>query len=535
MNRNMWWLLGANLKSDYRVIIVWLLVNFSLIVSGALKLADLYNSPETLDQLLTMLRTPMMTAMFARMPELSQYTVAIVYAAIMLPIMAVLMGLMNVQLVVRGTRQMEESGETELIRGGVTTATTPVLATIFEVLGVNVLMTMTMGIGVVLIPMHGATSGGAILFATLLGTFGLMVAGITLVLSQLFAESRSVNAIGYGVIAVMYVLRAVIDVRRAAEWRWLSPLNWLESARIFADNRAGAILTQGWFAIVLGLIALALVNGRDINAGLIQFAGRGRQRATVWLRGFTSLFVRLQARLVLTWLVGLAFFGAMFGSLFHEVGTMMIDNPQLTKIIGAQLEASMHHAIYRHFLVMVSMFISFLAILAGLNVMQRFHTDTVRGAYDLLGGMRLTRLKLYATYVSGAMIVALCLWGVAFMIVWFTANMVLTVPMDVTMMQQALVGYVPSIAVLIAIAAVLLGWAPRWFGLIYGYAGVMFLMTYMKNLMDLPMWALKLSPYGWTYNVPVVSLSVVRSSWLCGLAVVLLIVGYIGFKKRDLV
>ena len=32
-----------------------------------------------------MLRTPMMTAMFARMPELSQYTVAIVYAAIMLP------------------------------------------------------------------------------------------------------------------------------------------------------------------------------------------------------------------------------------------------------------------------------------------------------------------------------------------------------------------------------------------------------------------------------------------------------------------
>ena len=90
---------------------------------------------------------------------------------------------------------------------------------------------------------------------------------------------------------------------------------------------------------------------------------------------------------------------------------MMIDNPQLTKIIGAQLEASMHHAIYRHFLVMVSMFISFLAILAGLNVMQRFHTDTVRGAYDLLGGMRLTRLKLYATYVSGAMIVALCLWG----------------------------------------------------------------------------------------------------------------------------
>ncbi|WP_167711230.1 hypothetical protein [Weissella cibaria] len=54
MNRNMWWLLGANLKranlkSDYRLIIVWLLVNFSLIESGALKLADLCNSPETLN------------------------------------------------------------------------------------------------------------------------------------------------------------------------------------------------------------------------------------------------------------------------------------------------------------------------------------------------------------------------------------------------------------------------------------------------------------------------------------------------------
>lgn len=62
MNRNMWWLLKANLKSDYRLIIVWLLLNFSLIESGALKLADLCNSPETLNQLLTMLRTPMMTA-----------------------------------------------------------------------------------------------------------------------------------------------------------------------------------------------------------------------------------------------------------------------------------------------------------------------------------------------------------------------------------------------------------------------------------------------------------------------------------------
>ena len=42
-----------------------------------------------------------------------------------------------------------------------------------------------------------------------------MVAGITLVLSQLFAESRSVNAIGWCHCGNVCALRAVIDVRRA--------------------------------------------------------------------------------------------------------------------------------------------------------------------------------------------------------------------------------------------------------------------------------------------------------------------------------
>ncbi|MQB60142.1 hypothetical protein DN428_10415 [Lactobacillus reuteri] len=96
-------------------------------------------------------------------------------------------------------------------------------------------------------------------------------------------------------------------------------------------------------------------------------------------------------------------------------------------------------------------------------------------------------------------------------------------------------GFAPSVLVIVGVIAVLLGLLPRyqqaaWIIPVYGLLSI-----YLGGLLDFPEWTKRLTPYGWINKVPLKAVAWDQVGWLVLLSVILILVGYGLYKRRDLV
>jgi ABC-2 type transport system permease protein len=91
----------------------------------------------------------------------------------------------------------------------------------------------------------------------------------------------------------------------------------------------------------------------------------------------------------------------------------------------------------------------------------------------------------------------------------------------------------PAVLVVIGLATALVGAAPRLASLAWLVVVWALLAGIFGPLLNLPEWAVKLSPFGWVPRVPAEDLDVVPLVGLVVVAVVLITVGLIGFRRRD--
>ncbi|WP_373891245.1 ABC transporter permease [Weissella confusa] len=528
-------LLRANLKTDLKLIIVWVVINAAMIVSGLAKIVNLYSGDGDIAKLRQMMDAPMMVALFTKIPGGDHVTIALVLGAIMLPLMATLTGLMSVQLAIRGTRKMEESGETDLILATATPKTVPVIAVALELVIVNIINGLGMYVVWLSMPMTGANQAGYLVFVGLMVAFGIFMGGVALIGSQVFADSRSANFFGYGFLAGIYFLRSMIDVKHWHGLTWLSPFNWLESASVFGKNDSWAISVMVIIGILLGLVAVRLSQHRDLGASLLQMTGRGRQHAPASLRGFTTLFMRVEAKVIVGWFIAILVFAAMFGSIFGDVQEVLSGSTQIETIVGVKATTVMTRTLYAHFLEMIAMFMVLFVTLMSLNVMQRYLQDRRNGSLNLIAGQPVGRLRLFTTYTLTAAVAGVIAFAVGILVAWHVGNSSVTGSIPAEQIQRVLIGYLPTLLASFGVGALLLGWVPRLFGVLYAYFGIFFLLTYLRNLLDLPKWFLRLSPYGWSANIPVSTPNTAVMVTMSLIAVACFVLGYIGFKHRDLV
>jgi len=62
-----------------------------------------------------------------------------------------------------------------------------------------------------------------------------------------------------------------------------------------------------------------------------------------------------------------------------------------------------------------------------------------------------------------------------------------------------------------------------------------FISLYLGELLGLPKWALKLTPYGWINKVPLHNVQWNMTWEFLVLALVLFIIGFIFYRRRDMV
>lgn len=521
-----------NLKRDGLLILVWVLVLSLLMSAVAFKFNDLYGTKDAISSIVLTLKTPAMVSLFGAFTAKAPYTTADIFASEMMVFMALFMAIMNIYFAVRNTRGEESNGTVELIAAHAVGKQSPLLAATIELFLINLFMGCLFFLGIQISGMTGMSTIGNLLTGSGLAACGFLFGSSSLFMAQISDNPRGATMLSYLFLGVTYLIRMITDVKNA-DWTYLSPFGWVEKLSIYDQNNWLPVLFMLSLTAVLLLLTFYANRHRDVGAGLLTTRG-GRKRATFLLSGPFGLVMRLDRLSLIAWILGLCVMGISYGSIFGTVSDILKANPMMGSLLGKNALNAASHLIVLKFAALLLIVFAVLATVPSMQTLLRINNDERKGWLEQIHAKAISRNHIFISYVAVALIMSTFTLLAAIFGMWLANAAVMKDPLTLTRLLHGFWGYLPALYVILGIGALLVGWLPKlqaiiWLLPIYGLISL-----YFGNLMNIPKWAQQITPYGWINQVPVNNVNWTNFGLLLLLALILFIVGFIGYQKRDL-
>ncbi len=517
-------LMRLALRRDRLRIPVWVLAIAGITAVSGAAVEGLYPDQAQIDAYANLVASSPMTVAFAG-PPIGLNTVAgiIVYETSFTAIVGI--ALMAITMTSRHTRAEEESGRSELVRatqvgryaGGAAALLTVTLAC----------TALAVATGLSLAPTPMGVRAAAV-FAAGIGVLGVVYAAITLCLGQLFEHARTATGATLVVFALGYVLRAAGDVRE--DWLvWLSPVGWVQATHVPVENRWWPLLLPLVAAVAFAALAVVLVERRDFGGGMLP-TRPARSSAPPSLSGVMGLTWRMQRGTVLGWSATVLFFGLITGALGTSMEDMVQENPALADYIEMTQGASMVDSY-------IATMVLILALVAGGFAVWsagRPGADEDEGQLELVLSGPLSRVRamsahLLVTVVGTALVLLAAAVGVG------TAHGYVTGEVSEGWRAAiAQLAYLPAVLVLAGTVALFVGWLPRWSWAGWVLLSFAFVAGWLGGLLELPESVLDFSPFTYVPRVPIESVADAALPLLTLVALGLMALGAVGFRRRDI-
>lgn len=117
---------------------------------------------------------------------------------------------------------------------------------------------------------------------------------------------------------------------------------------------------------------------------------------------------------------------------------------------------------------------------------------------------------------------------------WSAASAVMDDPIAFGTYFTASIVYLPALWVMTGLALLLVGFAPRFTSLSWLYLVYSFVVVYLGGLLKFPEWLTKITPFGYVPNVPIEEMSTLPLISLTIIAIELISIGFVSYRKRDL-
>ncbi|WP_461225937.1 ABC transporter permease [Lacticaseibacillus suihuaensis] len=525
--------LALNLRRDWLKIVFWLLGLGGLMTAAAAKFDGLYSTQKAMSSIAETLSTPAMVSMFGPFTPKPPYTVAVIYGAMMMVFMGLFAAMMNVYFAVHATRVEEDAGRTEFILAHAVGRQSPLAAAILELAAINLVAGVLEALGLQAANMTGGSAAGNWLFGLGLAAFGFMFGCFSLLIAQVASSGRSATILSYVLLGGLYVVRMGTDVQNP-DLSWWTIFGWIEKLNLYTHNTWWPLLLMLGLSAVLLVVAVALSTARDTGAGLIQ-PRAGRARASRFLAGPLTLLARLERTSTLIWLVSLFILGASYGSIFGTVGDLVKTNPAIGQLMGTGALHAAGRTMVLTFANKLSIIFAVVATIPAVITLLKLNGDERGGYLELVHAKPVSRLRLYVSFLVHAVLAgsAALVLGILGMAVAGSASLT-TTPISIARYLRAFVGYWPAVLVTLGVVLVVIAVLPRlqawvWAIPIYGV-----LSLYLGNMIGLPEWATKITPYGWVNHVPAAAIDWGSFAWMTALGLALMVAGYVGYKRRDL-
>lgn len=519
-------------KRDWLRLSIWAVVLIGLFVGVAAKFTGLYGSKAAVDQIIRTLKTPAMVSLFGKIPA-GPYTTADVFASEMTVFMAIIAAVMNFYFIIHNTRGEEESGILEMIQAHSVGRLANLAAALLEVFILNFGIGLIYAIGLQFANLTGTDTNGNFLLGLGLGAVGFMFATIAAVIAQLTDNSRSATIFSYLIFGIMYIARMVTDVTHP-KYTWFVPMGWVEKFSTYKQNNWLPIWLMLGLSLIMVLLAFYLNSRRDIGSGMIA-TRPGKARASALLRGPISLFWRLNRVSIIVWFFGIMILGATYGSVFNTIGDILKTNPMFKQLLNTSAINAANLLIIKQFIAILLIVFAALALVPGINLINYLKTGENKGYLEIIHATPTSRLKLFCSVILLATITSVAVLFAGIYGLYAGGNAVMTHHLAWSIFLRGFLGYLAPLLIFLGISACLVGWLPKLTALNYGYLVVGFFVQYFGKLLKLPDWTKKITPFGFINQVPVKNFDVATFWFQIGITVVLIIIGYIGYRRRDLI
>ncbi|MCP3740741.1 ABC transporter permease [Rossellomorea sp. BNER] len=517
------------LRRDRIQLPIWIIAIIISVVGTLASYENLYQTEASRQETAALMASPASIAMTGPELYLENYTFGAMMGHQMLGFVGIVVGLMSVLLIVRHTRKEEETGRTELVRASVTGRHANTTASLILATAVNIVLAVVLAVAMGSLGIESVTWQGSFLYGAALASVGLSFSGVAIFVVQFMEHGRAATGLSLGLLVVAYCLRAAGDI--GDEFiSWLSPIGWAQQTSVYVDNHWSPLLLSLGFTIVLVAIAYPLSTKRDVGAGMIP-PRRGKASASKALTKPIGLAYRLQRTNLIVWGFAMFFFGAMYGSFLGEAEKMM---ESMGNTIGEMLPGMDGGVLADSF---AAMFIAISAIVSTIPSLQsilRLRSEEKEGRVEGMLSGALSRPRLLGSFVIAAILNSLFLL--------FMAGLGMGVAGSQSMNDSSYLGdlivaglsFAPALWVVIGVGVALIGFFPK--GTSFSWAVVVFafLIIYLGGALQLPEWLMNISPYQHIPRFPLEDFDWVPLLSLTGVATVLIVIGWFGFRRRDI-
>ncbi|WOT36275.1 ABC transporter permease [Streptomyces coeruleorubidus] len=511
-------LLRFALRRDRLMIPVWIAVNALMVLSMPNTLEGLYGTPaERADLIRQMETNSSLRAMVGPVfgDSLGALTAwrAGVYAGALAAVMSLL-------VVVRHTRDEEESGRQELVASGMVGRRASLTAALLAAAVANGLLALLLTAG-----LAGQGTAGALALGLGIAGVGMVFATMAAIVAQLTESARLARGLTAAVLGAAFVLRAAGDSATddgSSVLTWVSPLGWLENLRPYADERWWVLALLAGAALVQGAVAYGLAGRRDLG---MSFLPTRPGPATGRLGSAGALAWRLQRGGVLGWSIGFLLAGIVYGGMTEGAADLVGDNENARRIFERMGGRS---GLTDAFLASMVGMLGLVAALYIVASVLRLNGEETSGRAEPVLANAVGRLR----WAAGHLVIAF--GGSALLMLLAGLGLAAGYGRETGPIMGACLVQLPAIWVIGGLAVLLHGLLPRAAAAAWGVAGAVLLIGWVGPALDVPQVVLDLSPFGHLPKLPGGSMEWGPVVVLTGLAVALVAAGLAGLRRRDM-
>ncbi|MFJ1550759.1 ABC transporter permease [Streptomyces sp. NPDC088246] len=433
-----------------------------------------------------------------------------------------LAAVMSLIVVIRHTREEEETGRQEMLSSAMVGRRAPLTAALLAALIANAALALMITAG-----MAGSGGGGAgaVALALAIAGIGMLFACTAAIAAQFTESARLAKGLTAAVIGAAFVLKAAGDSATddgSSVLTWLSPIGWAENVRAYADERWWVLLVIAAAVVFQAALAYTLAGRRDVGMSFLATRpGPAQGRISTAF----GLALRLQRGSLIGWTLSFAVVGVVFGGLTGGAADLVGDNAKTQEIFERMGGQS---GLTDAFLAAMVSMLGMVAALYIISTVLRLHGEETAGRAEpvLAGGV--SRIGWAAGHL------AIAFGGAALIMAVGGLGLAVGYGHELPAVLGASLVQLPAIWLLGAVAVLLYGALPKAAVASWGVAGICLALGWIGPAIDLPQPLMDVSPFTHLPKLP----GGTGMEWgpvlaLTATAVVLVGAGVAALRRRD--
>ena len=515
------------LRKERMFITIWIGI-LLLIASVMLTTFENQFTAEELQGLLIMKDNPAHVALQGPFFAVDSFQVGHFYAVEMHLFTLIAVSIFNIFLVMQNTRGDEEKGRYEVLRSLPIGRLSSFHSTMIAAVIVNAFLAILHGILLSVLDISGITTAGAFTYGASLGVTGIFFAALSALLSQFSHSTRAVTGYAFFVLIASYLLRAVGDVVSEPLAR-ISPLGLPLRVEAFVSNYLWPLFAMLGLAFVLFGIAYFLNARRDVGQGLLP-EKPGRNYASIFLRTPLGLVWRQNRNTLFSWAIGLFGFGAALGGILRDAEHFAGENGAFQMLIPASSDFSTVEL----FTMFLKVGFAVVCIAPVLVLVFKALREEKEGRAEPILSRAISRPSYLMGFIVLAFIASLLMPFVTIVGLWSVSSLMMEIPLEFGSLLHSKMVYVPALWIMLGMGIFVAGVFPKAATLCWAYFTYIFIVGFFGDLLNMPQWAMNLSPFYHIPQLPLENMRVMPLAILSIAALVLALWGLMSYRRRDM-